>query len=125
MQNLFQVLCDHNGILHRLAGLSGETRHIIPELRENEESVIMTGSGLAVIGYLWYLVRKEQAMNAMLDANEMLHRIAVLDWRNSSYLFSDNLKINPERTQTGQKYVKAAGNKIWEMIRDTNVPFAA
>jgi DGQHR domain-containing protein len=111
-----EILCRHNPTLHKLADLDQMRLDEIPRLRESDNSMTMTGSGLAVIGYLWYLLRKAKESNPDLDTDRVMHRIALVDWSHTSLLFRDNLKINPERTQSGQKYVKAAGDAIWAEV---------
>ena len=116
LRTSLDILCRFNPTLNKLSSLDQMRLDEIPRLRESDNSMTMTGSGLAVIGYLWYLLRKAKESNPTLDTDRIMQRIALVDWSHTSPLFRNNLKINPERTQSGQKYVKAAGEAIWAEV---------
>lgn len=113
----FDIMSEYNETLRKLVAVTPETMDRIAKIRESDNSMLMTGSGLAVVGYLWNTLRDAQGNNPMLDTERAMKRIALLDWSASSPLFAKNLKINPERTQSGQKYVRDAGNLIWSEIQ--------
>ncbi len=116
LRSTLDILVENNPTFKKLAGLTKERKDGIPKIRVEDNSMLMTGSGLAVIGYLWFLIRKKKEEDPTLDTEMLIRRLAGLNWRNDSPLFSGNLKINPERTQSGQKYVKAAGDTLLSEI---------
>lgn len=112
------LLTQHNPTLNKLANLSQERKGEIPDIRESSGSLLLSGSGLAVLGYLWFRLRQLQGENPAVDTDLIIRRIASVNWSggskgNPNPIFSGNLKINPERTQSGAKYVKLAGETIW------------
>jgi DGQHR domain-containing protein len=129
LSETLSIFCEYNPTMRKLAELTRETLSDIPRIRESDNSLLMTGSGLAVFGYIWNKLRSMQRTNPQLDSRRIMQRAAMLDWSISTKvdpatgdllcanpLFRDNLKKNPERTQSGQKYVALAGDAVWEEI---------
>lgn len=108
------ILTEENSTLKKLAALNTSDLSRIPHIRESDKSLIMTGSGLAVIGLLWYWLTQAKKEYPGFDANARLVQIARVNWTEDSGLFKDNLRINPERRSSGAKYIKGAATAIWQ-----------
>ncbi len=115
------IFAGENELLKKLVAKGSDLANIA-QLREEENSLLMTGSGLATFGYLWYRIRQAEQENPRFDTLMAVRRIAKINWRNDSPLFRDNLRINPARINSGQKYVKMAGDSIWAI---TDIQLAA
>jgi DGQHR domain-containing protein len=121
------IMTEGNKTLADLAALEGDRLSMVPTIRE-QHNLLMTGAGLAVFGRLWFLIRDLKMRDPGTDTEMLVRRVAAMDWtapvetnaNGAKYcanpLFAQNLKINPERTQTGAKYINEAADQIWQSV---------